>query len=247
VFKSSEREPFLNFTGDFMTESELEKKETTEVKDTPPEANNQEGEDEASRNWKAVRERRQEEERLRKEQEKKIAEQQEMIKALEAVIYKSADQGQTQQQPSQIHPDEWVTGQKLQEILEQERQQWQKTQQELKQQQTQAQVQAQMATKYPDYKQVLSADNLSYLEYHDPEIAAGIAQIQDPYIQAVTAYKQIKSFVPQMTPQDQKKIERTQNTPTTHAAPSTYEAEGGGRITKERKKQLYEEMLRYSR
>lgn len=247
-----------------MTTPELNQETTTEdvkdqevkqdVADTPKEPEQtKEPEDEAEKNWRAVREKRKEDEIIRKEQTKKIEEQQEMLKAMEALLSKQNQpaQPQNQSEEEEIHPEEWVTGEKLQKILEKDR----KERDKLRQQEEQRQTQQRIKSSFPDMDQVLSQDNLAYLEYHEPEIAAGIAQIQDPYLQVANAYKTVKRLVPQVTDQDRKKMERTQNTPGSLSDPRVTSGSAQGtqgnyrpnKLSQQQKSELYKDMLKNSR
>jgi len=234
------------------TTEDLKDQEVKPEQEKPHEpAQTEQPEDETEKNWRAVREKRKEDERLRKEQAKKIEEQQEMLKAMEALLNKqNAPQPQTSDE-LKIHPQEWVTGEQLEKIIEKDR----KEREEMRKQEEQRQMQQRIRSSFPDMDDVLSQDNLAYLEYHEPEIAAGIAQIQDPYLQVANAYKTVKRLVPQMTDQDRKKMERTQNAPSSLSDPKVSGNTGNtaqgnyrsNRMTPQRKRELYEEMLRSSR
>jgi hypothetical protein len=244
-------------------EVKQDNKEPQENKQQTQEPQTQENEpqdDPVEKNWKAVREKQKEEERKRQEHERKIAEQQEMIKALEKVINTQGNaQGQTQPQTNsngvEIHPNEWVTGEQLEKIREQDRKQYDEIRKKEEAYRQQMEMQQKLNNNYPDYKDVLNQDNLAYLEYHEPEIAASIQQIQDPYLQVAAAYKNVKAFVPQMHERDKAKMERTQNAPgslsdprlNNHTNQNATMQPNSKRLSKQRQQELWKEMLESSR
>ncbi len=49
---------------------------------------------------------------------------------------------------------------------------------------------------YPDFKQVVSKENIEFLKENEPDLADSLIDIKDPYKQAVAAYKMLKKFAP---------------------------------------------------
>lgn len=67
---------------------------------------------------------------------------------------------------------------------------------------------------YNDFDQVCSAENLDYLEYHHPEIAAPYRHMPDGYEKWSLIYKAVKKYIPNSTSdKDQKKAEKNFNKP----------------------------------
>lgn len=233
---------------------------TKEIQNQEPEAKTEpKEEDVVEKNWRAVREKQKERDRLDKEQQRKIEERDQMIAALQEAL-KSNQPPQPTSQPSQqnestgydIHDQEWITGKQLKEFLEKDKKKKEEEDRKREQERVQQESLKQMAARYPDYQEVLTKENLAYLEYHEPEIAAGIQNIQDPYLSLANAYKSVKKFVPPMTQADKEKIERNQQMPRSPSQTGvgvnpqgeTYQ---GGRLSRDRKAELYAEARRYAR
>jgi hypothetical protein len=52
---------------------------------------------------------------------------------------------------------------------------------------------------YPDFNQVISQENLDYLDYHYPEVSNSLQRLQDGYDKWSDIYQVIKKFVPNST------------------------------------------------
>lgn len=152
-------------------------------------------------NWKAFREARKQD-RIQREQAEKLAAQKaqeaEALKqAMEALLNKSAPQPNTQQynqyynQQPEESEDEKIE-KKVAAILakreaESEQQRRQREQQEYPQRLQQT---------YSDFSQIVSSDNLDYLEYHYPEVAGPLKRATDGFDKWNDIYKAVKRFVP---------------------------------------------------
>lgn len=102
--------------------------------------------------------------------------------------------------------------------------------------------------KYPDYADVVSTENIEYLKKHEPELAQSISSMQDPYQQAVAAYKLLKKVgkEPVVTPEQRKASENSQK-PVSANAVTKNSAIGNAHLfenglTKELKESLWKEM-----
>jgi len=238
-----------------------EEDKTEEIQNQEPEAKiDVKEEDVVEKNWRAVREKQKERERLEKEQQRKIEERDQMIAALqEALKSNQPQQSQAPQSTPQtnssgydIDDKDWITGKQLKEFLEKDKKKKEEENRKQEQERMQQESLKQMAARYPDYQEVLSKENLAYLEYHEPEIAAGIQNISDPYLSLANAYKSVKKFVPPMTQADKEKIERNQQMPKSPSQTGVGvnphgEGYSGGRLSKDRKAELYAEARRYAR
>ena len=95
---------------------------------------------------------------------------------------------QTQKQPTQPDPDDdepYVTPRKLEKRIHD-------LETQLKAKDAES-VEDRLRYKYSDYDEVVSTDNVEYLQQHDPELVMSIQRLSDdPYKQATAAYKLLK-------------------------------------------------------
>lgn len=104
--------------------------------------------------------------------------------------------------------------------------------------------------KFPDFEQVVSAKAIDDLKKDEPELAYSLASMQDPYQQAVAAYKLLKKLGGQepMSTEQKKALENrskpqsSQTIVKNSAIGNAHLFENG--LTPELKKQLYQEMQR---
>lgn len=71
-----------------------------------------------------------------------------------------------------------------------------------------------MNTTYKDFKEVCTAENLDYLEYHYPEIAKGFAYMPEGVEKWSSIYQAVKRFIPKDAKKDVKKMEDNAKKPT---------------------------------
>lgn len=139
--------------------------------------------DAQERNFKAMREAQKRLERERDEERKRNAE-------LQAMINRQYAGNQPQQQQQELADDDiaevgYVKRElsKVQQALAEERQRAAIQRAELK-----------LATRFPDYQEVLCDDNIEKLRMMEPEVMASIESNGDPYSKAVAAIKAMKSY-----------------------------------------------------
>lgn len=53
-----------------------------------------------------------------------------------------------------------------------------------------------LAKEYPDFNQLISSENLDYLEYHYPEVASPLRRLPDGYEKWLDIYRAVRKFVP---------------------------------------------------
>lgn len=102
--------------------------------------------------------------------------------------------------------------------------------------------------KYPDFQDVVSRDAIEKLKADEPELALSLATMQDPYQQAVAAYKLLKKIGGKdALTQEQKKAIENRSKPQSSSTIVKNSAIGNAHLfenglTPELKKQLYQEM-----
>jgi hypothetical protein len=100
---------------------------------------------------------------------------------------------------------------------------------------------------YPDFNQMISQDNLDYLDFHYPEVSRPLQRLQDGYDKWSDIYQAIKKFVPNSTnaKKDSARADVNFNKPksissTTITQPG--EAKGAARLTEEKRAANWERM-----
>ena len=105
--------------------------------------------------------------------------------------------------------------------------------------------------KFPDYNQIVTAESIEVLKQTEPEIAMSLANMTDPYTQAIAAYKYMKTLNPSKEKPvgvvEKKKAEANLQKPVSVNSASKHSALGSvsmfeNGLTPELKKQLWDEM-----
>lgn len=188
------------------------------------------------KNWREAR-------RKMQELERRTAEQDELIRRL-----------QTQQAPAQeddlakLADDDIVTARQAKSLA-------QKMAREVADQAIRereaATIDERLRMKFPDYEDVVTQDNIDLLKQQDPELAMSLyALAQNPYEQAVAAYKMLKKTglgdMAKTQPQKAKALENSkkpvsvQSVTKSSAIGEVHKFENG--LTPELRKQLWQEM-----
>lgn len=155
-------------------------------------------------NWRAFREARKKDRAEREAAEKKAAEKEHEIAALkaamEAAFSKSAPTPQAYQNyygmpEQQEETEEQRIERKVNEMLTKKQHQYEKERQE----QEHKEYPQRLMKSYPDLNQVVSQENLDYLDYHYPEVSRPLQRLGDGYDKWSDIYQAIKKFVPNAT------------------------------------------------
>ena len=79
-----------------------------------------------------------------------------------------------------------------------------------------------MQSTFSDFNQVCSQENLDYLQYHYPEVAAGFKHAPDTFETWANIYKAMKRFVPNPdSKKDQARIEKNLAKPQSMSVPGS--------------------------
>lgn len=203
--------------------------------------------EEQERNWAAMRQRQ-------KEMEIEIRQKNELL-----------DRFLQQQQPQQVKQevveeeepdDDYVPAGKVKGIARRTVQPLEKKIQELEQKianQEQQKLIQNFRTQYSDFDDVVNVETLEMLEKTEPELAATIAQIKDPYKMGLTSYKYIKaSGLLDKLPNARRSKEinqKIEQNAKTVQSPSAYDKRPMAQAFKSAavdSKKLYEEMMHYA-
>lgn len=166
----------------------------TEVKEASPTIPVQE-ETQDQINWKKFREAREKERKEKIAAEKRAEEKEQEVAALkaamEAIVNKPSSNDNQTNQFSEETDDQRIK-KLIADTIEEQRQKDQierhrKEQQEFPQK---------LAEDFKDFNEICTAENLDYLEYHYPEVAAAFKELPDGYNKWSKVYKAVKRFLP---------------------------------------------------
>ena len=155
-------------------------------------------------NWKAFREARKKDRAEREAAEKKASEKQAEVEALkaamEAAFSKSAPSPQAYQQYyGQDQQEEETEDQRIEKkvnALLASREEKYRQEQAARERQ---EYPNRLMKEFPDFNQVVSQENLDYLDYHYPEISRPLQRLNDDFDKWADIYKATKKFVPNST------------------------------------------------
>lgn len=157
-------------------------------------------EDQEDPNWRAAREslkkarqQREEAERLAKQ---KAQEAEALKAALEAITSKPIQQFTQHPQHQQEYESE---DQRIERLVQLQVTKIEENLRKQRYEEEQRLAPQRAAQTFPDFYQVMSEENLHYLEYHYPEVARPLQRIQDKTEQMLDTYHAVKKFVPNPT------------------------------------------------
>jgi hypothetical protein len=120
-------------------------------------------------------------------------------------------------------------------------------------QQEQNKLLSSIPSKFPDFNDIVNNETLELLEKNEPELAATISQLKDPYQMAITSYKYIKALnlvdkVPnaRRVREVEKKLDRNGKTIQSPMAFDKRPMAQAFKSTEADKNRLYEEMMGYA-
>lgn len=169
--------------------------ESTESESDAPQQEEDEREERNARNWRRANEKRKYLERKLKEKDEQ------MEKLLQAVsIQQQAPMAKPEEidELDSIGDEDYIPKGQISKLVKREaerirQQARQEVQQEL-QQREQERWKDKLCAKYSDFEDVVNLDTLDLLEQEDPEMAATIAELKDPYKVGLQTYKYIKAM-----------------------------------------------------
>lgn len=199
-----------------------------------------------NRNWKAMRQRQ-------KELEVEIQRRDEM---LDRVLKSQNNQTVQQVEDPEDLDDDIIPAGRVKGIARKAVQPLEKKIHELEQklaQQEQQKLLGSLRTKYSDFDDVVNVETLELLEKQEPELAATIAQLNDPYKMGLQSYKYIKALnVVENVPDARRKkevVQKMEKNAKAVQSPQAYDKRPMAQAFKESaadKSRLYEEMMHYA-
>lgn len=191
-------------------------------------------------NWRKFREEREKERKARMEAEalaqRKAEEVEAMKQAMDALLNKTPQQSNDYyEETEQERVQKWV-----QETLQRERQK----QQEEERRQQQAQMPQMLRANHPDFNEVVTPENLDYLEYKYPKLAKAFSALPDSYDKWESVYDAIKNFIPYKNKEsDEKRIQNNMMKPQSSPGIADHKPQTAGwRLTEEQRKANWKRM-----
>lgn len=209
----------------------------------------QKPEDDKEKNWKAFLEKRKEDQRaleaerkrnqeLQAERDRRTKELEEMKLAFQAVVDKkepeySYDQDVDQNKLIEEKVNQIISKREQERLAREEEQRRAREIQEIKE-------------KMPDIEQVLSPDNLAYLEFYHPKMARLIAKMPEGLDKIKETYEAVKEFV-KMPTKEKEKIDKNLGKPkSVHSSVSneSQKEESSGVLSDKRRMETWQKMQR---
>lgn len=174
-------------------------------------------------NWKKFRETREKERKEKEAAEKRAADREAEANALklamEALLNKSQPQPQGQSYGEQTEETEQQRIERMvqESLLKNERiRQIERDKREI------AELPQKLQSTFSDFNQVCTDENMDYLKYHHPEIAAGYKHAPDTFETWANIYKVMKKYVPNPdSKKDQARIEKNLAKPQSMSIPGS--------------------------
>jgi hypothetical protein len=204
-------------------------------------------------NWRAFREARKKDRAEKEAAEKRAAEKAAEADALKAAMEAAFAKAPPQQQYQQPYQDQY---QEQNQVTDEARIEKAVQKALAEREQIYAQQRAQReAQEYPmrlqqtysDFNQVISQENLDYLDYHYPEVSNPLQRLQDGFDKWSDIYKAVKKFVPNQASarKDAAKAQNNLNKPKSMSSPGLPNVEsspGANFLSKDRKQANWERM-----
>lgn len=172
-------------------------------------------------NWKKFRETRERERKEKEASDKRAADKEAEASALKAAMEALLNKSQPQQQQyseSSEETEEQRIERKVQESLLRN----EKKREEERQRREIADLPQKLESTFSDFKQVCSQENMDYLQYHYPEVAAGYKHAPDTFETWANIYKAMKKFVPNPdSKRDERRIEKNLAKPQSMSVPGS--------------------------
>jgi DNA repair exonuclease SbcCD ATPase subunit len=182
---------------------------------------------------------------LREDRERLQRERDEYYRRLQELENQRAPQQAPQQEPyTPPAPDDLVEWRQVERELKRRDEENERYRKQMEM----ASVEARLKSQFPDFDSIVSSENINRLNMEEPELAKSIGSNQDPYTQAVAAYRAIKRISPSHDAyrDEKEKITKNNSKPrpsnATSKSPLTNANAFGKGLTAEQKRAIYKEM-----
>lgn len=146
-------------------------------------------------NWRAFRERKEADRKAKEEAEKRAAEKHAEAEALKAALEAITNKPQRQRHDEVEERDE-SEDERIQRRVDEAIKKHESEAERRRAEKEHAEFPQRINQTYPDFNQVCTTENLDWLEYHYPEVAAPYKYLPDNYDKWSSIYKAVKRFMP---------------------------------------------------
>lgn len=214
-------------------------------------------EDAQEKNWKELRKKTETAERRAREFEEKYKIQEQFIQNFLNQQNAPVQQAKQEQQEEEPPEDEYLPfGQQRKYYMRDAREIARKEFEALEQEREAKRFRERLKAKYSDFDEVVNSETIAELEEKEPEVAATIAELKDPYKMGLQTYNLIKSMIRDGSVDQKKhakevsekidKSEKTVQSPQAFNKRPMAKAFDITRMSKEDKDRLYAEMTGYA-
>jgi len=214
-------------------------------------------------NWRKFREERERERKEKAEAERRAAQKEEEARALQealdrAMQHKGAPLSQAEQEQivADLADDDIPMGRDIkgyfarivEDTVEKRLADREKARKEEEARRAQQELPTKLRQTHSDFDQVMTQENVDYLEYHHPELAQAISYMPNGYDKWTNAYKLIKKMVPNAASaaSDGRRAQQNLSKPQPGAAPTgqpSGEMAPGRRLSEAEKRANYERLM----
>lgn len=153
-------------------------------------------------NWRAFREARKKDRAEREAAERRAAEKESEVEALKAAMEAAFNKGNSGVDSRQSNGYQQYTqydeseDERIEKKIQNAIALRDAAAEKARQQREQQEYPKKLADSYPDFNNIITAENLDYLEYHYPEISRPLKRLQDDFNKWEDIYKAVKRLVP---------------------------------------------------
>ncbi len=218
---------------------------SAEIPANPAQTITENSETQQDRNWRAYREKMEQERKEKMEFQKKAnekAQEAEALKeALESVLNKN-QRSESHNESDEVDEEEERIQKKVDKALEERDRRYQAE----RQKQEAQDLPKKLKQTYNDFDQVCSQENVDYFEYHHPEIAEAFNHMPDGFNKWAKVYAAIKKLIPNTSNDDKKKMAQNLNKPQSMAIPGITQVGDNApvQLDDKRRAENYKRMLR---
>lgn len=200
-------------------------------------------------NWKAFREARKKERAEKEAAEKRAYEKEQEIAALKAAMEAAFSKSNPipQQQQNYFDQHEETEDERIEKKVQAAIAQREAAAERARIEREKQEYPNRLVKSYPDFHQVISQENLDYLDFHYPEVSRPLQRLSDDFDKWADIYQAIKKFVPNSTSAKKESAKADVNFAKPKSMSSTGitqsgEALGSNRLTEERRAANWERM-----
>lgn len=166
-----------------------------------------------TQNWAKFRAEREAERKAREDADRRAAEKSAEAEALKAAMEALLNRNQPRQQESHDDYQDESDDQKIEKQVNKILGDREKLYEQQRAQREAQEMPQRLAQTYTDFEKICTTENLDYLEYHYPEVAAAFKHAPEGFDKWSNIYKAVKRFVPNTSQKEQRKAENNFNKP----------------------------------